>query len=164
MAGKVTYNDRVWREMRRALKKIGEGTIRVGVLASKGGNAPHDASGGISLIELAAIHEFGAPAAGIPERSFIRKTFKLRQRQLTRAIAKLANLAMLGRMPPEKALEILGAWSAGQVRDRILSGEGIPPPLKPETVRRKGSSRPLVDTGRLLQAITYEVTFGGAPP
>jgi hypothetical protein len=34
----------------------------------------------------------------------------------------------------------------------------IPPPLKPETIKRKKSSVPLVDTGQLVAAIMAKVS------
>jgi hypothetical protein len=34
---------------------------------------------------------------------------------------------------------------------------GLEPPLQPATIRRKGSSTPLIDSGRLLQSFAYEV-------
>lgn len=33
----------------------------------------------------------------------------------------------------------------------------IPPPLKPETIKRKGSSTALIDTGEMLGQITHEM-------
>ncbi|MDF7681191.1 hypothetical protein PT300_11600 [Enterobacteriaceae bacterium ESL0689] len=49
----------------------------------------------------------------------------------------------------------MGEKLAGEVKRKIQSG--IAPPLDPKTIARKGSSRPLIDTGNLLQSITYEV-------
>lgn len=161
MPGSVKMDDRAWRELRRRIERMGEGRVKVGVLASKGGDAPHAAGSPITLVELAAIHEFGSPSRGIPERSFIRKTFDLRRDVFNRVVEKLARGVLDGTVDYHKALEVLGAWGAAQVRDRITKGAGVPPPLKDATITRKGSSRPLVVTGRLLQSITYEVVFGG---
>lgn len=158
--GHVKVDDRVWKELRRRVERIGEHHVRVGVLASKGGDQAHEEGSPITLIELAAIHELGSPAAGIPARSSIRKTFDLRKDALARAVAKLARAVVDGRMEYEQALNVLGSWGVQQVKARITSGAGVPPPLQPATIARKGSSRPLVDTGRLLNAITWEVVEG----
>lgn len=130
------------------------GTVKVGVLASKGGAARR---GKISMAELAAIHEFGSPAAGVPERSFIRRTFAAKEQQLATFSARLAAAIIGGQMSVNRALDLLGAWGASEVKKTITEGEGVPPPNAPTTIAKKGSDRPLVDTGRLLGAIQWEV-------
>jgi phage gpG-like protein len=153
---------KVWEELLRNAKSgLGGKRVKVGVLASHGGNDRHD-DDPITMIELAAIHEFGAPAANIPERSFIRRTIEKNRSELVAMSAKLAQQILRGKLEPEAVLKILGEWAVAKVRAEITSGDGIPPPLKPATIARKGSSRPLVDTGRLLGAIAYEITETGA--
>jgi hypothetical protein len=144
-------------------------SVRVGVLESKGGNEPHPVenadgtpgSSTITMVELAAIHEFGSPAANIPERSFLRRTFAARNPELQVLMGRLAKGIIAGKIGPEQAAHLLGQWSVAQVRKTITS-EHIPPPLQPATIARKGSDRPLVDTGRLLGAINYEIDSAGA--
>ena len=135
--------------------------VRVGVLSSKGGGEEHtDDDGkpsGVSMVELAAIHEFGSRKAGIPERSFIRRTFNSKRKQLAAMQVKLARAIVLRKLPVKSAYEILGQWAAAEVKKTITQTK-IPPPLKKETIRRKKSDRPLVNTGKLLNAITHEVT------
>lgn len=128
--------------------------MRVGVLASSGGAS---AGEGVTILEIAVIHEFGAPRAGIPQRSFIRGTVELKNTEINRLIGKLTRRMVRseGRETPADMLEILGAWVASEIKKRIR--DGIPPALKPETVEAKGSSTPLIDTGRLLNSITWEV-------
>ena len=55
----------------------------------------------------------------------------------------------------DRELARLGQKVVGDVQQRMA--DGIGPPLDPETVRRKGSSTPLIDTGRLRQSIDSEV-------
>lgn len=147
----------MWEELLANAKSgLGGKRVKVGVLASKGGNARHD-DDPITIIELAAIHEFGSPAAGIPERSFIRSTIAKHRAELAAMSQKLAKALLAGKLEPDAVLKILGEWAVAKVRAEITTGDGIPPPLKPATIARKGSSRPLVDTGRLLGAIAYEI-------
>lgn len=157
MSLKVKLDDGLWRKMRRRVGELDTRRLQVGVLASRGGNALHDKESGLTMIELAAIHEFGSPAANIPERSFIRRTFEKKDRETVRLLRRLAHAVVTGKMDARKALNLLGAWGASQVKATIAEGPGIPPPLAPATIERKGSSRPLVDTGRLLDSITWEV-------
>lgn len=159
--GKVTVDDKVWQDIRTRVAGLDKRKVRVGVLGSKGGNAVHE--GGITMIELAAIHEFGSPAAQIPERSFLRRTFKASSVWLPAFQAKLVRNVIVGKVGVEQALGLLGTKCAAMVKHTIVGGEHIPPPLKPATIARKGSDRPLVDTGRLVNAIDYEIVDSGAP-
>lgn len=159
----------VWDKLKREVGKAAHSFIRVGVLSSKGGAEQHPSDDGdpITMVELAAIHEFGAKvtrdtAEGpvtivIPERSFIRSTFLIRRVNALRTIqTKLATAIVQKGMPVKRALGLLGQWAAAEVKNTITEID-IPPPLAQSTIDAKGSTKPLVDTGRLLNAITYEV-------
>lgn len=124
--------------------------VVVGVTAKTNGR-----SGEFSNAELAAIHEFGSPAHNIPERSFLRKP-------LISNAAVIANLAknavgkfITGQITAEAALGALGEEAKNI--SRVAITEGITPTLKPATIKRKKSTKPLIDTGQLLNSITYEV-------
>lgn len=117
--------------------------VRVGIIGSERNAA------------IGAIHEFGAPAAGIPERSFLRDALVTDRRGLAQMQRKLTAAVLAGRMTGAQAAAALGAWAVARVKNRIV--DGLSPALQPETVERKGSSTPLVDTGQLLGAITSVV-------
>jgi hypothetical protein len=159
--GRITFTvravDRGWKKLRAIAKRIGEDDrtyVKVGVLGPRA-RAEHD--GGISTVGLAIIHEFGTET--IPERSFIRSTYDAHRAEYMAMLKKLvaAVVSTKPKMTEKEALGILGAKIASDMKAKITEGEGIPPPLSPETIRRKGSSRPLVDTGQLLNSITWEV-------
>lgn len=151
----VRVDDRVWRQLKRKFgKELAKKHVRVGVLASEGGRENHD---GITMVELAAIHEFGSPAAGIPQRSFIRETFEqasTRDAQ-KKLLDKLAGAMLKNKIEPDAALALLGTWAVNEIKQRIRSG--IPPKNAASTIAKKGSSTPLVDTGRLINAVTHKV-------
>ena len=52
-------------------------------------------------------------------------------------------------------LETAGSVGADLVKEAITDGEWQP--NAPETVRRKGSDKPLIDTGAMRQAATWQV-------
>lgn len=52
-------------------------------------------------------------------------------------------------------LELLGLRAVGDVQSRIA--DGIEPAISKATAARKGSTKPLIDTGRLRQSIDSEV-------
>lgn len=155
MAINVKMDDHVFRELEAKLGKAKNAHVKVGVLESQGATTSSD--GETTLAELAAIHEFGAPRANIPARSFLRATFT--QDPGREGVSKMLNSLARGiiaeRLEVKEALDRLGAWAVAQVKRRIKAH--IPPPLKPATIKAKGSSTPLVDTGQLINAITWEV-------
>jgi hypothetical protein len=153
---KVTVKDGVWKQLLARAHDLDKAHAKVGVLSEKGGDAAHG-DGDITMTELMAIHEFGSEAANIPERAPIRTTFAENEGETVEICAKLSKAVVTGGMPARKALGLLGAWGAAQVKKRITEGEHLPPPNAPATIARKGSERPLVDTGRLVGAINYEV-------
>lgn len=145
----------------RRLKQIAalfaeQPTLKIGIL----GQGMHD--GSLTNAEVGAIHEFGAPRAGIPERSFLRATADAKAGDWSKLLLRVGRLVGEGKLSAEEALSIVGEQAVMDVRSRITDGPGIAPPLQPATIRRKGSSRPLVDSGRLVQSIGYEVTKGRA--
>lgn len=156
MAGKVVIDDRAWRRILR-LAESKTPHAKVGILASKGGGSPHGNSG-TTIAEIAAFHEFGTRA--VPERSFIRRTFREKRREFRQMAAKLTRGVLQGTtrggMSLKRALELLGSWGAAEVK-KTITIDGVPPPLASTTVAKKGSSRALVDTGQLLNSITHEV-------
>lgn len=52
-------------------------------------------------------------------------------------------------------LELVGAFLEGKIVDKITSG--ISPALKPATIKAKGSSTPLIDTGEMLDQVSHEM-------
>ena len=143
------------------LKALSKLSVRVGVL-DEAPKKPGTAADGkaargsrATLLGVAAAHEFGAPAAGIPQRSFIRATVDLKRAEIEKVQADLAAQVAAGKIDGRTALARRGAFVQGVVQQRIA--EGIGPALKPETVRRKKSSKPLIDKGQLRSAITHKV-------
>lgn len=169
----LKINDREWRKLQDRIIRSSKTYAKVGILQSKGGGKPHrdssqarDKQGKfkpksdfLTVVEIATIHEFGA--ANVPQRSFIRRTFIEKEAELKKMMAVLSRAIVLGRMKPEQALNVLGQWGAAEVKKRI-TGSPIPPPLAASTIAAKGSTRPLVDTAQMLNAIAYEIAKGGA--
>jgi hypothetical protein len=139
------------KKMEAALQKIARGlsrggTLRVGFL--EGATYPD----GKPVAMIAAIQEFGAPAAGIPPRPFFRHMIDAKSSEWPKAIAGLLKSTD---MDASQALALAGEAIAGQLRQSIVDTNE--PPLKPATIRRKGSDKPLVDTGHMLNSVDYEV-------
>lgn len=126
--------------------------VKVGVL-QKGGKAAR--AGEFTNAELMAIHEFGAPRAGIPARSVLRATADAQRAKWMAMLERAIRGAVAGKIDLLSALDLVGLRATADMAATIR--RGLDPPLKPATVKRKGSSKPLIDTGRLLQSLGHEV-------
>lgn len=114
----------------------------------------------VTNVDLGVWHEFGVPQLNIPERSWLRSAFDGKHDRWEKFAEKQAQLLIDGKVTLEEALGRLGLLAEADVKKGITSGGGIPPPNAPSTVARKGSSRPLVDTGQFLNSVTFEVRSG----
>lgn len=159
MGASVTDRDNGWRALVERIGSLAKASVKVGVLEDHAGEAKRtrgkSAVKGLTLLQVATVHEFGAPAAGIPARSFVRGTVDEQESAIRADQRKIAVAVLSGKLDLRRGLDQLGARVAARIQQRIA--RGIAPPLKQRTIERKGSSTPLVDTGQLRSSITWEV-------
>lgn len=110
---------------------------------------------GAPLAVIGAVHEFGSADGHIPERSFLRVPLRAAQDEIAAIFKNQLHLVVDSSLTARQLMEQVGARGAA-ISQEAISG-GIAPGNKASTVARKGSSTPLVDTGRLRQSITYKV-------
>jgi hypothetical protein len=148
----VTDTDLGYRRLVRDLRKMPDLRVVVGIRQDAGLSED-----GESLAAIATYNEFGL---GVPERSFMRSTFDERktayddigQRELGRVVD--------GKQDVRQALGRLGLVVTGDVQAKIVDLRE--PPNAPLTIALKGSSNPLIDTGRMRQSIGHEVRTGAS--
>nr|DAS46862.1 MAG TPA: virion morphogenesis protein [Caudoviricetes sp.] len=159
---KTKYNDLP--EISATLETIGNRKVKVGAL--KGQNA-----------WLAGIHEYGCTikvtpkmrsflhrqglhlkstttVIKIPERSFLRNGHDANADNIMKKCEKALGAVVSGKMDIDTWLDMYGQMFATAIKKymRDLSS----PPNHPFTQDQKGSSNPLIDTGGLLESITWE--------
>lgn len=107
-----------------------------------------------TVIQYGAVHEFGAPDKNIPRRSFLRVP-------TLNAENKIMHFAEQQFKQFEKGVDAtlymskIGAFVQGIVLRAFRENDWKP--LKESTIKRKGSSAPLIDKGQLIQSITWDV-------
>lgn len=111
------------------------------------------------------IRSFGSPAMRIPPRPVIEPAINYapNRKIITRELGEAAGAYFDGK--PEVAERFLKrAGLAGQNASRawFTSPQNSWPPNAPSTIKRKGSSRPNVDTGALRRSIVYVVRVGAS--
>ncbi len=124
---------------------------------------------GTPVAYVAAIQEFGNPAGNNPSRPFFRNAIS--QNDGWKDLAnKAMNAVIEGRMELNQALNQMGLKMGADVQESITDGSYEA--LKQSTLdarqsrkRTKGvSSKPLIDTAQMLQAVSYSVSGGEIIP
>lgn len=107
----------------------------------------------LTVAQVASWNEFGTKDdkgnVRIPARSFIRGTYTKRHKDIVDHIAKFLY------RDPDNLLEHVGLYVVSLIQEEIR--KGIAPENSKYTIARKGSSKPLIDTGQLINSITYKV-------
>ena len=152
----------------RNLKQLGGKQIKVGLFGS-------DSS---ELVMIGAVHEYGAEipvtpkmrawfaANGyplkkettvikIPERSWLRSGYDENIDKIAKKIEEMVPHVIEGNVNPKIFMDAIGMEFAGLIQKKMRDLKN--PPNSSMTVERKGSDNPLIDTGRLVGAIRYEV-------
>ena len=117
---------------------------------------------GTPVAYVAAIQEFGYPAGNIPSRPFFRNAISKNDGWKPLA-TKAMSAVVEGRIELNQALNQMGLKMAADVKDSITDGSYEA--LKQSTLDARQSrkrtqgvaSKPLIDTGQMLQSVTYAV-------
>lgn len=110
-------------------------------------------------IQKALWNEFGTKGGGwggpIPERPFMRNSIRNNKAKYQAALKSSGAKILVGNGDMEMALRRLGILAQGDIQSEITSLAS--PPNSPVTIKLKGSSNPLIDTGRMRQSVTWEL-------
>ena len=100
----------------------------------------------------AAINEYGT--SKIPQRPFMRTAVNRHGKSWGSKSAKAVQSVMKG-MPISQVTELVGMQMKSDISSTLTNGPWTPNSVV--TIAKKGSSRPLIDTGELRASITYKV-------
>lgn len=109
----------------------------------------------MSMKELAAIHEFGSIKAKIPKRPFINPSMNLNRGKYRLMMAKAAPKLLIRKTSIDKVLSEVGEVAKTDMKKYIKTATFTP--LSPVTIKKKGHSRPLIETYQMYNAIGYKV-------
>ena len=153
-------------KMQASISKLNGKRVNVGVL------------GGGEQSWLASIHEYGCrilvtdkmraylSSQGlhlkattthivIPERAFLRNGFDSCKDEVIKKAEAVLGDVIGGTMSTDQLFEIVGLLLKSGIQDYARNLDS--PPNHPFTVKRKGSSNPLVNSGDMIGSITYKV-------
>lgn len=135
-----------------ALRKASSLEIAVGYPATADGVGQPWYDDGSSIIDVALRNNYGL---GVPARPFMDAARPEMQKLYRTEMAKLVKRLEAGNIDIAEAYEALGARAAEEVRRAIFDKDWTP--NAPQTIKRKGSDRPLVDTGEMARRATWHV-------
>ena len=154
----------IYKEMQAALAELNGGYIKSGFpdgkdpgppMKSRAGAKPYDNMGEVARV--AAWTEFGT--ATIPSRPFFRTVIDSSRDKIFDMAAKFADLALIGKLSTDQAFENLGLYMQSIIRGSIRNGGWTA--NAPRTTKAKHSSRPLIDTGQMINSVTFVKVLRG---
>ena len=107
-----------------------------------------------SIAEYAFYNEEGTE--DIPQRSFLASTFD-DNKGWSGNIEFVRNRVLEGEDPMRAMSKFVCEIAVNDIKKKISSN--IQPPNAKSTIKRKGSSRTLIDTGAMRNAVTYEISI-----
>lgn len=107
---------------------------------------------GTSVAMVAAIQNFGAPAAGIPPRPFFSNMVEEDSPEWG---DRLGKILVAADYDGKLALNRMGYSIASDLQLSIINTND--PALDPATVAAKGFTKPLIDTGQMVNSVQYDV-------
>lgn len=157
MAGPRTREiDRGYSRLARVFRTGRQAVVDVGILSDEDSR-----DDGLSNVLLASVHEFGSVTAEgnphVPERSWNRAYVDENLSRIRAWIRLFAQRVARGELTKDQALGQLGELIAAGMKTRVA--RGLSPGLEESTKRRRrfGGTKPLIDTGAMIGAITYKV-------
>lgn len=143
MTAQVTGNLAKIKQLIEQLKSSGEKAVYVGFPAEF--NDKLEGSDNFNLASLAAVLEFGNER--IPSRPFLRQTLAENQEKYTALFVKLFESGV----SIDQIYEQIALIAQGDVQQNIVNAKWTA--NAPSTIKRKKSSNPLIDTGKLRQSV-----------
>jgi hypothetical protein len=138
---------------------------------SKSNKRPYESMSEVARI--AAWLEFGVPAKDAPEgakkgfmefwhippRPFFRQAIDGCREQLGDFMDRTAIDVELGHITPKQAFERVGIFMQDKIKKSIT--DTTTPPNAPSTIKAKGSSHPLIDSGQMRNSVTFVTVKAG---
>lgn len=136
----------------RELAELKELEVRVGFQRGKA-----QEEDGTDICDVAAFNELGTDH--IPARPFIRQSVDDNESKINSFLKEEVKDFAQGKSA-EQILKEIGIFQKDLMQDKITSGSFAP--NAESTIKKKGSSKPLVDTGRMRQSVNYVIQKKGS--
>lgn len=160
MAKSRVINGDAGKELLKQINKAKKLEVAVGLPQSKGFKPYPE---GLTTLDVGLAHEFGNPAIGLPQRSFLRAPFLIKDKEITKTIDVQLAKVLNGKETAFNALSKIGIKAVGISQGAFTSrGYGTWADITQETKDKKGSSQVLIDSGILRGSILHVVRNKGS--
>ena len=139
-------------KLQKMLKVLAEKEVRVGFQAGKATEED-----GTDICDIAAWNELGT--VHIPARPFLRQSVDDNVSKINSFLQSKKKDLVRG-VSAEQVLKEIGIFQKDLIQEKITEGNFTP--NAESTVKKKGSSKPLIDTGRMRQSVNYEIKSKGS--
>jgi hypothetical protein len=160
LGDQITVKKNLWPVILANLSLAKGSHAAVGFPSEK--DKPHAGAGDLGAhmtnAQVATANEIGsAPGVfpKVPARPFMKQTMDHTKPKFQGAMRDLVKMIFAGQMSTKIALERIGNLGASEVKWSFTVEKFAPNAAY--TIARKGSSRPLIDTGALRQGVTWIV-------
>lgn len=140
------------RKFQKVLKELSQLEVRIGF--QKGKAFEED---GTDVCDVAAWNELGTVRS--PSRPFLRKSVDENEAKIN-SFLQSTKAKLLNGASAEQILKEIGIFQKDLIQEKITEGSYVP--NAPSTIERKGSSKPLIDTGRMRQSVNYVIQKKGS--
>jgi hypothetical protein len=106
----------------------------------------------LTVTEIAIINEYGD--GHTPARPFMAQTWERYKNETANKISGLVKMLMDGQLSRIAYVARIGAYYRGKIQRTIVDGDFLP--NAPSTIRKKKSTKPLIDTGEMRQSVEFK--------
>lgn len=139
------------RRFERMLRELADKEVRIGF--QHGEAAEED---GTDICDIAMWNELGTEH--IPARPFLRKSVDENTAEINAFLQERKEDILRG-APAQQILNDIGNFQHDLIQEKIT--EGSYPPNAASTIRKKGSDKPLIDTGTMRGSVHYVIRRKG---
>lgn len=140
------------KKFEKLLKELADKEVRVGF---QHGQATEE--DGTDICDVAMWNELGTE--NMPSRPFLRMSVDENESKIEEFLKGEVKDLVNG-ADAEQILKEIGLFQKDLIQEKITEGSFAP--NADSTIRRKGSSKPLIDTGRMRQSVNYVIQKKGS--
>lgn len=139
-------------KFQRMLKELADKEVRIGFQHGKATEED-----GTDVCDVAAWNELGT--VNMPSRPFLRKSVDENEGKINSFLQSKKKDLVRG-VSAEQVLKEIGIFQKDLIQEKITEGSFAP--NAESTARQKGSSKPLIDSGRMRQSVNYVIQKKGS--
>ena len=140
------------KKLQKILKELADKEVRVGF--QQGKTTEED---GTDVCDIAAWNELGT--VNMPSRPFLRMSVDDNSDKINSFMSAQKRSIINGESAGRILMKI-GIFQIDLIQEKITEGSFAP--NAPSTIKAKGSSKPLIDTGRMRQSVNFEIKQKGS--